>query len=148
MQKTLYTFTATTDPGTYYLNNPINKDGTAILVPNYYKNIWAIDLHRGSYEALCQRLGPVDIYRDNDLDDQVEKTESIQSGFFGINLHRASRWSIVNKINKFSAGCQVIQDPAAFEIIMELARKHRDIYGNKFSYILLEEEQILGVNKV
>lgn len=140
----LITAKATTDPGTYYLENPLNEKGTLVLAPGFYKDIWAIDKHQGKYDAYCQRLGPVTVYRDNDLDDVAEKTQFTESGFFGCNLHRASRWNVVNQINKFSAGCQVIQDPAVFEAALKLGRKQIEVHKkNAFSYILLEEEQIL-----
>ena len=46
----------TTDSGLYWLKNPMNKKGTALLVPNQYKATYKLDLHQGKYLALCQRL--------------------------------------------------------------------------------------------
>ena len=46
------------------------KGGTAILVPDQYRGVYKIDTHGGKrrYTALCQRLGPVKIWRDNNRD--------------------------------------------------------------------------------
>src|SRR4051812_28250221 len=47
-------YKCTTDPGSYWLSNPENVNGTAILVPGQYLNTWQLDLHQGKYKALCQ----------------------------------------------------------------------------------------------
>jgi hypothetical protein len=83
-------WTVTTIPGTKSLVTPVNRAGTAILVPGQYKDVYAIDLHKNKYKALCQRLGPVRVYRDNNKDAKIDLNDkSIQSGFFGINIHKA-----------------------------------------------------------
>src|SRR4030042_1810266 len=38
--------TATTDPGKFYTNKPLDKSGCAHLPDGYYDNIWKIGLHR------------------------------------------------------------------------------------------------------
>ena len=48
----------TTLPGLYWLENPMNSKGCAILKEGQYKGVYEIDLHNGKYEAICQRLGP------------------------------------------------------------------------------------------
>ena len=46
----------TTLPGSTYLQHRLlNRKGCAILVPGQYKSTYALDLHNGKYEALCQR---------------------------------------------------------------------------------------------
>jgi hypothetical protein len=141
----LYKFKATTDPGSFYLKSPLNEKGTAVLVPGYYKETHALDLHNGKYKAICQRLGPVVVYRDNDKDEEAEETIVRETGFFGINIHRAHRFSIMDKVDKFSAGCQVIQSPEDFTFLIGCAERHANTWGNKFSYILLDEDQIVYV---
>src|ERR1051326_885894 len=56
-------YKVTTDPGTYWLRNPIESQGTAILAQGQYINAYQIGLHRGQYPALVQRK-PVTILRD------------------------------------------------------------------------------------
>ena len=53
-------FRCTMDPGTYWLDNPMNVEGTAVICPGQYKS-YAIDKHRGQYDALCQRIGPIKV---------------------------------------------------------------------------------------
>lgn len=42
---------ATTDPGIYYLDQPLNVIGTAIMVEGQYPSSYEIGLHKGKYEA-------------------------------------------------------------------------------------------------
>jgi len=58
---------------------------------------------------------------------------------FGINIHRTSKWGIVNYINKFSAGCQVFKDPGDFGELMEVCEKALEYFENRFSYGLIGE---------
>lgn len=132
-------FACTTDPGTPWLKRPINPKGCAILVPGQYRSTYKIDLHGGRYPALCQRGGPVRVYRDNDRDEEYDlDPATIDTGWFGINIHRANEWSITQLINRFSAGCQVVPDPKDLERLLALARMARARYGEWLTYTLLE----------
>lgn len=134
-----FCFPATTDPGMYWRENPMNVDGTAILVPGQYRGAYKIGKHKG-YSALQQQK-PLKIYRDSNKDDTLDmNSDSIKEGMYGINIHRASQANLSTKVNKWSAGCQVIQDPLQFEFLMSLARKASKIYGNSFTYTLLTED--------
>ena len=116
----------------------MNRKGTAILKPNQYRSAYKLDLHSGKYLALCQRKGKVDVYRDNDKDYILEMDEStIDRGMFGINIHRSSEWRDVDVVEKYSAGCQVFQKKKEFDVFIELCEKSADIYGNSFTYTLI-----------
>lgn len=81
---------ATTDPGVFYLENPLNVEGTAVLAPGQYLSAYTVGKHRGQYTALVQNA-PVTVYRDNNLDsDLTIDPATLVSGFFGINIHRSS----------------------------------------------------------
>ncbi len=41
-------------------------------------------------------------------------------------------------VDKFSAGCQVFANASDFEFFLELAEQHAKLYGNKFTYTLLD----------
>ena len=56
-------FPATTDPGTFWLKNPLNPQGTAVLKAGQYLNSHVIGLHRSKYLALVQR-SPVTVIRE------------------------------------------------------------------------------------
>ena len=142
-QWNIYKMQCTTLPGLYWLENPMNSKGCAILKEGQYKGAYEIDLHNGKYEAICQRLGPVTVYRDDDKDteyDMLEGTE--QTGMFGINLHRASAYKELDDVDKNSAGCQVIQDPNEYEVHMGIASMAAEIWGNKFTYTLINENDL------
>ena len=84
------TFEITTDPGSPYLLKPINNYGCAILVPGQYRGAYSIGKHRGQYLALIQ-TGKVKVFRDNDRDNILDMDpETIQDGYFGINIHKRS----------------------------------------------------------
>ena len=65
------------------------KGGVARLVPGQYRKTYAVSIHAGKYEAVCQRLGNVTVWRDKNRDlvyDEVVK----DTGMFGINIHRSN----------------------------------------------------------
>lgn len=135
---------ATTDPGAYWIANPMNVEGTAIVVPGQYKDSHIVGLHHGQYKALVQNA-PIRVYRDKDKDKEYDyDLHTIQNGMFGINVHRAheSHTSVNN--DKWSAGCQVIASPVDFKEFMSLIDKHvgMTIYDNKFTYTLFEEKDL------
>lgn len=134
------TFRGTTDPGTYWLENPSRVEGTAVLVPDSYRDVWRIDLHAGKYPALCQRSGPVRVYRDANRDDRIDTdSDSIQTGYFGINIHRSSASGESTQVDRWSAGCQVFARVADFDRVMELARIQVEQTGiETFSYCLVD----------
>ncbi|CAN5448691.1 hypothetical protein BH10BAC4_BH10BAC4_18290 [soil metagenome] len=131
-------YPATTDPGTFWLNNPSYPQGTAILAQGQYRNAYSIGLHRGKYEALVQQK-PVTVIRDYDRDAILDFDNGTrQSGEFGINIHRAESSGTTKYINKYSAGCQVFQNAANFEEFIKLCERHRVLYGNAFTYTLVD----------
>jgi hypothetical protein len=130
---------ATTDPSSTYLEKPINSKGTAILKSGEYKDSYRIGLHRNKYQAVVQNK-PVTVIRDNDRNAIINYFGKTDTGMFGINIHRAT----IGKNNEFlidkdSAGCQVFQKMADFNDFMLMANKSKDVNGNSFSYILLDE---------
>jgi hypothetical protein len=129
----------TTDPGRYWLEHPITKAGTAILVPGQYRGAWQLGKHRGKYEALVQRK-PVLVYRDNNRDATIDmKGVYKESGLFGINIHRSSPYVKSYTVHKWSAGCQVYQKIADYNIFIKLCKTSAQIYGNSFTYTLINE---------
>src|SRR6185437_16093290 len=132
-----YTWMATTDPGTYWLQNPLNEYGTAILKPGQYVNSHAIGMHRGLYLALVQ-VNPVTVVRDFNRDGKADyNTGRQETGMYGINIHRAQETGLTKTIDKYSAGCQVFANAADFGTFMQLADRHKSLYGNSFTYTLL-----------
>ena len=134
-------FEATTDPGLHWAENLLNKDGVAILVPGQYRGSHAIGPHK-NYTALRQQK-PLKVYRDKDKDKEYDLIEeNIQEGIYYINIHRANAWGTSTQIDKWSAGCQVIANNQNFDRLMELAHKAKDIWGNSFTYTLIESKDL------
>jgi hypothetical protein len=134
----------TTDPGLYWLKNPGRVEGTAILRPDQYRSVYKIDKHRGKYDALCQRLGNVTVYRDADRDSVHDMDEkNTQTGMFGINIHKAGASS--TNVDRWSAGCQVFKNASDFQEFMDVMRHAEENYGNSFSYTLLLESDMMEV---
>lgn len=135
------TWAATCDPGVYWLEHPMRPTGTAILVPGQYRGAYKIGKHRGQYDALCQRGGPVKIYRDSNKDEILDmEPESVTEGYYGINIHRASkREGGSTEVDRWSAGCQVFAKPGddGFAEFMRLCKKSRDMWGDTFTYTLV-----------
>ena len=131
----------TTDPGTYWLENPSRVAGTAILVPGQYRGCYRLDKHQGRYEALCQREGKVQVYRDPNKDEILDMDpDTVQEGYFGINIHRASTKRASTQVDRWSAGCQVIADKADFAELILLCHEQVERGFKTFSYSLIEEE--------
>jgi len=140
----ILTFTITTDPGTYWLEHPMNKLGTAVLKPGQYIDTYTIGYHKNKTDhlALIQRHGKVSVYRDNDRDDLSEASNVEQTGFFGINIHRASKWGKTDHINKWSAGCQVFARPDDLERVLDVCQFYKVLVNNKYTYTLLLEDDL------
>jgi hypothetical protein len=104
---TLIAFSCTTDAGLYWLLHPMNVEGCIIMKEGHYSNAYKIGLHRG-YKALKQ-IGNICYVRDNNKDDVLDFNSTNEVvGNFATNIHHASfpEQSIV--VDKWSAGCQVI----------------------------------------
>ena len=141
---------ATTTPGVQYLKNPLgdaaNKGGTAILVQGQYKDAYHIGLHRQKYEALTQK-GTLKVIRDDDRNsilDYFGKTYDCSAANCGINIHHSTAsYASQDTIGPDSAGCQVFRWIDDFNDMMAKARIHRGLYGNNFTYTLIDEREQL-----
>jgi len=157
---TLVQLEATTDPGLYWRNNPMHQMGTAILKPGQYEGCWEIGRHKG-YEALVQ-CKPVIVYRDNNRDNILDVGDSnvnVHAGVFGINIHRANSNGHSVQVDKWSAGCQVLQNRKRnhtllgvefkydWDYFMFLVRTSAAFYNEYFTYTLIEEKDLINNQK-
>lgn len=133
---------ATTDPGTFWLRNLMNPQGTAIVKQGQYIGSHGIGIHRGKYTALTQKR-PLTVIRDYDRDAVLDfNNGKEQTGIFGINIHRASINGTTKFVEKYSAGCQVFANINDFNLMMQLAQRHKQLYGNDFTYTLIDERAL------
>lgn len=87
-----------------------------------------------------------DADRDNVLDfELMNDPKKIITGIFKTNIHRANEDYESIQVDKWSAGCQVIADPIDFAMLMNLCDKASMLYGNKFSYTLLENKDFNNI---
>lgn len=128
-------YTGTTNPGTYWLKNLLNPKGTALLKPGQYADSWKLGLHKGQYKALVQSKA-VTVFRDKDKDAIAEETATTDTGLFGINIHRANPNWASKFVDKWSAGCQVLSNPADFKNLIEACEASK---LKAFTYTLLRE---------
>tara|TARA_Y100000289_G_scaffold65998_1_gene81004 strand:+ start:4027 stop:4674 length:648 start_codon:yes stop_codon:yes gene_type:complete len=137
-------YPATTEPGTRILTKPIVKKGAAILIPDQYRGVYKIDTHGGKrkYTALCQRNGKVSVWRDNNRDAKPDYIGAEDEGFYGINIHRQFGPDEREYTGGVSAGCQVFQSSVDFYEFMDTCNKAADIWGNSFTYTLVEEKDL------
>ena len=135
----------TTDPGKFTLKNPTvygSKKGTAIVCEGQYLGAYRLDMHRGRYIALCQRNGPVKVYRDNNRDDVIDMDpDTIEQGFFGCNIHKAGTNS--KNVDRWSAGCTVFARSKDFAELISLCREQittHPEWSPAFTYTLIREK--------
>lgn len=124
--------------GVLEYHNPL---GVARLIPNQYRGAYEIRLHKGQYEALCQKK-PVSIWRDKNKD-LVYDESAIYRGLFGINIHRSNPKNESKFVENWSEGCQVFKKVADFNNFMDICKKARDIHGNTFTYTLLTSNDLV-----
>ena len=92
-------------------------------------------MHQGKYKALVQAK-PITVYRDNNKNDLAEENGKEDTGMFGINIHHDNSSAISTIIDKWSAGCQVLNDPEQFKPLISSC----ETSGRKaFTYTLLRE---------
>lgn len=131
-------FKATTDPGLYYLTNPMQTYGTAILKEGQYRKAYQLGLHQNRYKALIQAQ-PLTIIRDFNKDNYLDFTTGRETtGLYGINIHRAMLNGETIQVNKWSAGCQVFANSYQFDVFISLCEQSAGIYGNGFTYSLID----------
>jgi hypothetical protein len=123
---TIKEFTCTTKPGFSYFDSSYIKKlgGVAMLVAGEYK--YHLGFHQGKYEALRQ-AEPVRVYRltsihNNRLYTRIEPLVS------SINIHRSNINGKSKKVNKWSAGCVVLN--VRYELFMYIMKKSLSIYKN------------------
>jgi len=124
---------ATTEPGRYYTDHPMNPKGAARIAFGQYK-AWKVGIHAGSHEALVQ-CGPLRVHRDLNGDySRVGDAEETGSSF-GINQH----WGYdlpKDDIGKASAGCLVGRTRAGHRRFMAILKQDpRYIANPKYRFM-------------
>jgi len=131
-------WTATTEPGSYYTERPMNPSGAFRIAFGYHKNAWAIGEHgyNNPHEALVQ-IREIEGYRDFNRDGFRTGDLKVE-GIYGINQH----WGYdlpLNDIGTASAGCLVGRSTQGHYQFMEYCRNSG---LQEFSTIILPADKI------
>lgn len=134
-------YDATTDPGLYYLQAPMNVNGTAIMVPGQYPGCYKIGTHTG-YPALKQ-IKPMTYYRDRDKDKEFDLNENCKvTEVASTNIHHASNTGKSSVVANWSAGCQVIADIHDWQEFFGICLDAAENFGDTFTYTLIVEKDL------
>ena len=134
----------TADSGKAAVLKYTNSNGVARLVEGQYRGSHMIGLHRGKYTALRQKK-PMKVYRDKNKD-LVYDEDVIQQGIFGINIHRSNAKTESTLVDNWSHGCQVFKKADDFEDFMAICEAAGKIWGNSFTYTLINSNDIKKAN--
>ena len=114
---------ATTEPGKFYTENPLNAGGAARIAFNQYK-AWRIGTHRAgkpsAHEALVQ-VGIISVHRDLNKDGKRTGDAIDVGSGFAINQH-SGHDANANNIGKASAGCLVSRSHTEHKEFMKLVK--------------------------
>jgi hypothetical protein len=120
----------TTEPGRYWVQNPMDPKGAARIRFGQYK-AWALGIHHagspGAHEALVQ-VREVSVYRDLDRNYQREG-DRLYTGLFGINQH----WGYdlpPGDLGRSSAGCLVGRTKDGHREFMRAVKKDQRLKLN------------------
>lgn len=111
---------ATTEPGYYYTDNPMNPNGAARIAFGQYR-AWQVGIHGYSdpHEAL-EQSGLVRVHRDYNRD-MIRTGDAIDEGYFGINQHHGYDHPYTD-IHTASAGCLVGRSREGHQKFMRLIK--------------------------
>ncbi len=133
-------YPATTDTGTYWLKNPMNSKGSALLKEGQYVDSYAVGKHGKTKYTALRQVKPVTVFRDYNRDAVLDFYNGKEdTGIHYINIHRANRTGTTEYVDKNSAGCQVFQNADDFAEFMKMVQKQKELYGNNFTYTLIDE---------
>lgn len=124
---------STTEPGTYYTRNPLQKAGAAMIAFAQHKNSWGVGDHTGpsgrnTHEGLIQRR-PVGFHRDSNRDGLRNSNEPVQTGSPGLNQHQGAGSS--RQIGRNSAGCPVGWNPEGHIEFMSIVKSDPRYVNNR-----------------
>lgn len=127
---------ATTEPGRYYTENPMNPLGAARIQLNQFKS-WQMGWHKPNHEALRQ-VAPIVVHRDFNKDG-FRTNDRLDAGIFHMNQHHGGN-SPLNDIGLYSAGCLVgrlVKEHSTFLSLCKRDPRYRQNNGFIFSTAVL-----------
>lgn len=136
--ETFRLYQGSTRPGVAMLRNPVNPRGAAIVQAGYYPKVYTIGQHQNKADHRAFRqVAPFRIRRVPAGSNDWHQVAGVQSGVFGLNLHRANLNSVASVVGLHSSGCQVIQRAASLDECLAVAENIAPKIS-LFDYCLLE----------
>jgi hypothetical protein len=105
-KRVVHLWEITTDPGLYWLEKPMNINGTAIVIQNNFKTFY--------------------VWRDNDKNKKLRYGGPKYNDVTGLNWHHG--WNL-EKVGKTSAGCQVQSSITEQKKSLEICKNAYDNWG-------------------
>jgi GH24 family phage-related lysozyme (muramidase) len=121
----IFKCSATTEPGAYWTDHPMNADG-AFHIALGYQAVWVMGSYHG-HRALVEAL-PITGTRDKLKDYKREGKTYV--GDFGVHIHAGYNYK-VDDIGRSSAGCQVIRLVEDHDTFMGFCLKDARYLKNK-----------------
>jgi hypothetical protein len=111
---------ATTEPGRFFTENPMNPGGAARIAFGQYLDAWTFGSHGRSRQDALVQCGEIKVCRD--LNQDYRRTgDRVDCGDdFGVNQHTTV--NSPNTIGQWSAGCLVGRYPQTHAKFMDLCR--------------------------
>jgi len=120
---------ATTEPGKYWTEKPMNKNGAARIKFGQWK-CWSRGVHNKHHEALVQTR-ELEVFRDPQK--RYQRYGSTFRGLFGINQHHGYDLR-VHDLARSSAGCLVGRTTAGHSAFMRLVKDDARFKASGGSY--------------
>jgi hypothetical protein len=122
---------ATSEPGTDFIQNPLQSRGAALIKFGQYQ-AWSVGIHTGvtgqSHEALKQ-VANITVHRDVNRDGK-RTGDPQETGIFGINQHHAYNASLDN-VARTSAGCLVGRRIQGHQEFMDIVKSDNRYQRNR-----------------
>ena len=110
---------ATTEPGIYYTDNPLNPKGAARIAFGQYLDAYEFGIHGRSEQDALVQCGDIAVCRDLNKDG-VRTGDKIDVGNHKCNQHTTIGFP--STIEYWSAGCLVGRSPSLHAKFMQLCR--------------------------
>lgn len=137
---------ATTEPGKFWTQNPMNAGGAARIKFGQYIGGWVIGSHgngKSAHRSLVQ-CGPIEVHRD--LNKDYKRTgDRIDRGLFGVNQHH-SYGQAQDNVGRASAGCLVgwnIDSHFKFMDTLQQDRRYLISKSYQFGTIVLPGDELV-----
>ncbi|MBC7777901.1 MAG: formylglycine-generating enzyme family protein, partial [Phycisphaerae bacterium] len=138
------TYSCTTMPGQYFVQNPRNSKGSPMIAPGQYLNLFEPGVVRDR-AALVQR-GTITLYRDANKSGSIDAADPIDRGdSFGMNIHNTKMDQEPATIGQWSEGNIVMpkkNERAELQRIYTMAYKSQ---GRRFALTLLTQDDMPGL---